>query len=554
MAQSEPQHGLIVERDIDVPVRDGTRLKADLFRPDGPGHFPVLISAGPYQKGKVWTPPADLEEEPNSYMNWETVNPTWWVPRGYVALRIDARGTGKSPGQTFPYSRQEMLDLHDAIEWAAAQPWANGRVATMGVSYFAQMQWWVANLRPPSLKAMIPWEGRADHYRDAAYHGGIFGLGFLTTWYTTHMAHHLLGRNYPDNPDVFQANFLHFMMKNSLDNGAFAYMQADWDRLEIPFLAAGNWSGGMGQHLRGATEGFMRAATPHKKLRLHGGTHYHPFYSEDGRRDQLRFLDHWLKDIDNGVMEEPPVKIWVREGAGRGFWRLEEEWPIARTRWTKMHFDLASPDDDGYARLVPDAVPDTSTATYDSSGSTKAGRASASSTSLAAGSLVRTGLSLRTAPFPEDTEVTGPIAARVWVSSSSEDLDLFLTIRNIDPDGRDVFEIGQQGQEVPVTKGWLRASHRELDPDLTRPWRPYHKHQRRLHLTPGEPVALDVEVWPTSMLFRKGHSLQLDVQPRDGLGVGPFSHYHADYNDGTNTIHAGGAFDSWLLLPIVPPA
>jgi uncharacterized protein len=552
---SQPRYGLLVEKDVDVPMRDGARLNADLFRPDGDGKFPALINSGIYQKDKLWTPPPDLDEKPNPYMNWETVNPEWWVPRGYAALRVDTRGSGKSPGYTAPFSLQESTDFYDAIEWAARQPWCNGRVATIGISYYAQSQWWVANLKPPSLRAMVPWEGRADQYRDATYHGGIFGQGFVTNWFTTHMAHHLLGRAYRNNPDAFQINFLWFLMRHSLDTGAFRPMQAQWDGIDVPFLAAGNWSGSMGQHLRGATEGFMRAASKHKRLRLHAGTHYHAFYSEDGRRDQLRFLDHWLKDIDTGVTDDPPVKLAIRHGNNTAEWRHENEWPIARTRWTKLHFDLSTAvtmPDGIHGRLAGEAPVEDGSRTYPASGATRAGHASSSSTSLAMG-LARSGISLQTEPFAEDTEITGPLAAVLWVSSDSEDMDVFLTVRNIDPAGKDVFEDGQQGQPIPVTKGWLRASHRELDPELTLPYRPYHKHIQRKELQPGEVVRLDIEIWPTSMVFKKGHRLQLDVQPRDGIGSAPFTHYHADYNTGANTVYSGPGRESYLLVPIIPP-
>ena len=162
------------------------------------------------------------------------------------------------------------------------------------------------------------------------------------------------------------------------------------------------------------------------------------------------------------------------------------------------------------------------------------------------------GLSLMTEPMTHDTEVTGPIVAQLYVSSASEDMDIYITIRNIDADGNDVWETGQQGHPVPVAKGWLRVSHRELDPDLSLPYRPYHKHQRRLWLTPGEIVEVQVEVWPTSMVFKQGHRIRVDIQPRDGVGSAPYTHYSADYNVGDNTIHAGGDKESYLLLPIIP--
>ena len=162
-------------------------------------------------------------------------------------------------------------------------------------------------------------------------------------------------------------------------------------------------------------------------------------------------------------------------------------------------------------------------------------------------------MSFETDPMPEDTEITGPIVLVLWVSSTSRDVDIFATIRNIGPDGEDRWEVGQQGNPVPVAKGWLRASHRKLDPTRSLPYRPYHAHDERQWLRPGEVVECQVEIWPSCMVFRKGHRLRLDIQPRDGVGSEGYTHYHADYNFGAqNTIYAGGAMPSHLLLPVIP--
>jgi uncharacterized protein len=545
---------IVVEKDVDIPMRDGARLKADVLRPDAPGRFPAILNLGPYQKDKLWVPPDDLAEKPNPLMNWETINPEWWIPKGYASVRVDARGTGKSPGQGEPWSFQESIDFYDAIEWAAAQPWCSGAVGLTGISYFAINQWFVANHQPPALKAIIPWEGFADLYRDALYHGGILNQ-FMTNWFVTHLCHHLIGRAYRDNPDTFHNNTLWRWVRNNLDSGAFRGEQAQWEKITVPMFSAGNWSG-MGLHLRGNTEAFMRAASKHKKLRMHSGTHVHPFYTEDARAEQLRFFDHWLKGIDNGVMDEPPVKLFIRHGQGKGEWRDEHEWPLARTQWTRFYFDLSPPAAGQAANtgaLTAENPAEAGSRTYFASGLTKGGSSSASSTFLASGAMqAGMGISLDSAPMEEDTEITGPVAAVLFVSSSTEDMDLFLTIRNIDPTGNDVWEVGQQGQQVPVAKGWLRVSHRELDPNLSLPYRPYHRHRRRLYLEPGEVVKVEVEIWPTSMVFRKGHRIRLDVQPRDGVGSVHYTHYHADYNTGTNTIHAGGDTPSCLLLPVIP--
>ncbi len=140
----------------------------------------------------------------------------------------------------------------------------------------------------------------------------------------------------------------------------------------------------------------------------------------------------------------------------------------------------------------------------------------------------------------------------LWVASTTEDMDVFATLRNIGRDGKDVFEMGQQGQPVPVAKGWLRASHRALDEKLSTPFRPYHRHATRQWLANGEVVRMDVEIWPTSMVFARGHRIRIDIQPRDGVGAAPYTHYAADYNSGNNTIYTGGSRASYLLLPVIP--
>jgi predicted acyl esterase len=548
---AEADGTILIEKDVEVPMRDGARLMADVFRPQGDARVPAILNLGPYQKDKLWVVPDTLEEKPNAWMNWETVNPAWWVPKGYAAVRVDGRGSGKSPGQCEPWSQAEAVDFYDAIEWAAAQPWCNGNVGLLGISYFAINQWFAANLQPPSLKAIIPWEGFADIYRDALYHGGILSV-FMTNWFTAHLLHHKLGRAAQHLPDGWKVNTLDLWLSNNLDSGALAGAQAQWDKITVPLFSVGNWTG-FGLHLRGNTEAFMRAASKHKKLRIHTGSHVHPFYTEEGRADQIRFLDYWLKGIDNGVMDEPPVKLAIRHGADKIAWRTEREWPLARTQWTKFYFDLSKPD--GAGALVDKNPKQAASRTYAASSLGSMGSTSAASSQVMGGGIKPgMGIALETPPLERDIEVTGPLAATFWVSSSSEDMDLFLTLRNFDGAGNEIMETGQQGTPVPVAKGWLRVSHRELDPELTLPYRPYHKHQRRLFLKPGEIVKVDVEIWPTSMVFKKGHRIRLDVQPRDGIGSQGYPHYHADYNTGTNTIYAGGERESFLLLPVIPPA
>jgi predicted acyl esterase len=519
---------LIVEKDVQIPLRDGTILYADVFRPDFTEAVPAIMNISVYQKDKVWIPPADLEEKANPYMNWETTNPEWWCPRGYACVRVDSRGTGKSPGRAEPSSYQESLDFYDAIEWIAKRDWCSGSIGTLGISYHASSQWRVANLKPPSLKAIIPWEGRADQYRDQVYHGGIFSMGFVANWIATHTAHHLLGRPRSYNPDAFQPDFLYQLMQHDLDSEWWRQCSARWENIDVPLYTVGNW-GGFSLHLRGNTEGFMNAASKHKKLRIHTGTHFHPFHSEEGRMDQLRFLDHWLKGIDTGIMDEPPVKLCVRTSVRECSWRFENEWPLARTQYERYYLTADN------ARVVADAEHDLRLADQPPR-RMQAIEYDAGPESFRRGARDIPTLTFVTEPMAADVEITGHINLVMWVSSATEDMDVFAYLRNMAPDG----------SVETATRGILKVSHRKLDPALSTPYRPYHTHDEEQLLDPGEIVPIEVEIWATSMVFQRGHRIRLDVQPHDG------EHYFSSYKRGTNTVYVGGDRASYVLLPIIP--
>ena len=526
---SQPRYRLIVDKDVDVPMRDGLALKCDVFRPDEAALFPAIISFGPYPKDEH-TDYGDRAEENGQYMHWESANPEWWVPRGFVQVRVDMRGSGNSPGFCDIVSRQEALDYYDAIEWVAAQLWCSGSVGLMGISYFALNQWNVAALHPPALKAMIPWEGWSDLYRDCTHHGGIFADGFFTFWYWNRVVKRTLGENTEGWRRQF-APFFDDIREHELDGSYFQERSAPYDQITVPFLSAGNW-GAAGLHLRGNTEAFMRSPSQHKRLRMHTGTHVGPFYRLEARLDQIRFLDYWLKGIDNGLMDEPPVKLAIRTADDEEEWRFEHEWPLGRTRWTKLFLSL----EDG-GRLTPDAPEAAAEVSYSAEGPR---------------SDEFQGASFSTTPFDEDVEITGPMNLVVSVSSTVDDMDIFVVVRNIAPDGSEVSFPNGQGHPSPASRGWLRASHRKLDNELSLPFRPYHPHDEIQPLIPGEPTLVEVEIWPMCNVFKKGHRLQLDVHPWDDEAETRYSHNNSDHWRGRHTIHVGGEPASYLLVPIIP--
>jgi predicted acyl esterase len=322
----------------------------------------------------------------------------------------------------------------------------------------------------------------------------------------------------------------------------------DWDRVKVPLLSSANW-GGQGLHPRGNFEGFVRAASKEKWLEVHGLEHWTEFYTDYGVSIQKRFFGHFLKGEDTGWTRQPRVSLLVRHPGEKFVPRAENEWPLARTRWTK--FFLHS---DGLAL---------STAPQRSEGSVSYGGMSE-------------GVTFLTEPLLEETEITGPIAARLWVSSATEDADLFLVVRVFAPDMKEVTFMGALDPHTPIAQGWLRASHRKLDPALSLPYRPYHTHDEIRKLTPGEIYELDIEVWPTCIVVPKGYRIGLSVRGRDyewaggaaaGLGnlndaftgVGPFRHDDprdrpAQVFGGNVTLHMGPDRPAWLLLPVIPAA
>jgi predicted acyl esterase len=520
-------HGLTIERDVQVPLRDGAHVLADVFRPDAGDRYPAIMTLGPYSKDihfRDWNPRVDDSRlaERGPHMHWETVNPEWWVPQGYVVIRVDARGTGKSPGRNERLSSAEARDFYDAVEWAAAQPYCNGRVAVMGISYFAMNAWRVAAEQPPHLAAIVPWEGAVDTYRDVSRHGGIYSNGFNRSWASDLRRHE--GKPAADGGGPAQ-------LPPELISDP-AQHTPELSRVRVPLLSAGNW-GGAALHLRGNVEGFLGAGSDFKLLQIHSGDHLAPFYSLDGRSLQRRFLDHFLRDLDTGITREPRVRLAIRRGGDEYCWRYEDEWPIARTRWTELYLDAT------HMSLTPSAATLSARVSFD-----------ADPKQPTADTRARFAL----APFEHETEITGPIKLKLWISSNAPDADLFAIVRKLDAKGDEVRFPGQSSPAIAAAYGWLRASHRKLDPARSRPHRPFHTHDELQPLQKGVIVPVEIEIWPTSVVFEGGSRLVLEVASRDDHGVAPFVHDHPDDRKraGSTTLHCGGAHDAHLLVPIIP--
>jgi uncharacterized protein len=577
--KTEDRDGMRIDWDIPIVMDDGVVLRADVYRPIADGSYPVIMSLGPYGKqlhfedgyAQQWR--LMCREHPdvptgstNKYQVWEVVDPEKWVPDGYVVVRVDSRGAGTSEGVIDIWSLREARDLATCIEWAGVQSWSNGKVGLNGISYFAENQWQTAALRPEHLAAICTWEGAADFYRDMAHHGGIFCNGFTKAWseaqvYTVQNGRGANGYrsrftgDWVSGPDTLteeelgarRRNFYQDCLANKLDTDQFwRSRMPDWSKVRTPLLSAANW-GGQGLHPRGNFEGFVRSGSERKWLEVHGLEHWTEFYTDYGVRLQKRFFGHFLKGEDTGWDQQPKVVLQVRHPGERFVERHENEWPLARTRWTKYFLSAPgltlseeSPQTDGHV-------------TYAGMGD---------------------GVTFLTPPMPAETEVTGPLAAKLFVSSATQDADLFLVVRVFGPDLREVVFHGALDPHTPVAQGWLRVSHRKLDDELSLPYRPYHTHDEIQPLTPGEVYEVDVEIWPTCIVVPPGYRIALTVRGRDYVypgevaddggklggvwnGVGPFK--HDDPTDrpvevfgGDVTVHTGPDRRSHLLLPVIP--
>ncbi|MGW1159480.1 CocE/NonD family hydrolase [Streptomyces sp. NPDC002513] len=573
----EVQHadGMAIEWDVPLLMDDGVVLRADVFRPDAAGTYPVLVTYGPYAKGLPFQQgyPSAWErmvaEHPdvsagssNKYQNWEVADPEKWVPHGYVCVRVDSRGCGRSPGYIDHFSARETQDFHDCIEWAGTQPWSNGKVGIAGISYYAMNQWLVAASQPPHLAAICVWEGSSDWYREFARHGGILST-FGENWYDMQIksVQHGLGEKGPRSPltgrlvcgdetldeatltanriDYGQSQRDHFL----IDEHARERMP-DFGKITVPLLSAGNW-GGQGLHIRGNIMGYLRSASPDKWLEMHGLEHWTEFYTDYGVGLQREFFDHFLKGQDNGWDRRQPLQLQIRQVDGSFVERRESAWPLPGTQWTKLFLTT------GDVGLSEEPGPSASVG-FDALGE---------------------GITFSTPPLPHATEITGHLTARLFVESSTRDADLFLVVRAFSPDGDEIVFQGAIDPYTPVSQGWLRASQRKLDAGLSTEYHPVYAHDEVQPLTPGEIYQLDIEIWPTCLALPAGYRLALTVQGKDYefpgaarqrlsnfkndlRGSGPF--LHDDPSDrpkevfaGRTTLHLGADHPSYLVLPVI---
>ncbi|MDA8250616.1 MAG: CocE/NonD family hydrolase [Rhodospirillales bacterium] len=529
------ENGMLVERDVAVPLRDGARIYINIHRPERPdGKVPALVAWSAYGKHhpfmyEVFFRNGDVRREWCSDLaTFEGPDPSYWVPRGYAVIQVDPRGTWHSEGDATYWGHDEGRDGHDLIEWLGVQDWCNGKVGMSGVSYLAIIQWQVAATRPPHLAAINPWEGLSDMYREFACHGGIPESFFAPIWHKT--VSYAMNR-VEDVPAM--------MKEHPLFDDYWASKVADFAKIDVPAYVVASWAD-QGLHTRGTLEGFRRIASQHKWLDIHGRKKWENYYQPESVERQRAFFDHFLKGIDTDVLAWPKVRLEVRERYYVGASRDETAWPLARTRATPLYLDARN----GALSTAPIAA--ASRVAYDVSGD---------ETSCPAA--YRRERAQFDHVFAEDTELTGYMKLRLWVEAvGADDMDLFVAVQKFDRDGQYVpFAAFSALEDGPVALGWLRASHRELDAAQSTPQQPRLLHRRLLKLQQGVPVPVEIEIWPSGTRFAAGETLRLVVQGSDIYRYGPWimtARHAKTLNAGQHVIHAGGEYDSHLLVPVIP--
>jgi uncharacterized protein len=518
---------VVVEHDVAVPTRDGTVLRVNVHRPPDDGRVPVLLCAHPYGKDRLprrragrrygvsfqyralrQTGPVHF----SSLTGWEAPDPAFWVEHGYALVNADLRGAGTSSGIGALLSDQEGEDVHDLIEWAGHQPWSTGAVGLLGVSYLAVSQWKAAATRPHSLRAICPWEGFTDAYRDLLRPGGIREEGFVRLWSAGLRS---IRTRYRVGDEA---------ARRPLIDDWWRSLVPDLASIQVPALICGSFSDN-NLHSRGSFRAFEAISSADRHLYTHRSGKWATFYSGAARQAQLMFFDRYLRGLD--VAAPPRVRLEVRESRDRVVEvRHEAAWPLASTQWTSLHLT-----DQG---LCAEPARSSGSLTFNS----RSGGA-------------RLGWRL-----PSDMEITGPAALRLFLSvEGADDVDLYVGLEKWRGSTYVPFEGSYGFGRDRVTTGWQRASLRALDEQRSRPYEPVHRLTERAPLEPGEIVPVDIALGPSATLFRAGEQLRLVVAGRWLWPRNPLTgQFPAAYERGPRarcTLHWGPAHDAFLLWPMI---
>jgi hypothetical protein len=516
----------VYDRDVAIRLRDGTVVYADIYRPTGAARVPAILSYGPFGKrgqnnfldriGKDGSVPLQLGVPVNATSGlqaWESPDPAHWVPYGYAIVNLDPRGAYLSGGNLQYFGPQDAMDGYDVIEYLARQPWCNGKVGMNGNGWYATSQWGIAAERPPHLAAIAPWEAATNIYRDDYVRGGIpvdtrtlrppsFGNGQTEDLAT-------LIQRYP-------------------------LMNAYWESkipalkdIRVPAYIVASYSSQL--YTRGTLEAFNQIGSREKWLRIHNSHAWPDLYSEFNRADLRRFFDYYLKGIQNDWSKTAPVRLAILDPGGADVVnRAEKEFPLARQELRRLYLDAAT-GTLGVKRQLAE-----SRAAYVADDGA--------------------GKSVFTIRFNKDTEITGFLKLHLWVEAeAANDMDLFARVLKLDASGAPLFQ-DSLTYRYSGPDGRLRVSQRQLDARASSEARPSHTHRVSEPLLPLQVVPVELQLWPTGMVFHAGQQLQLVIAGYDYMLSRPADRpVTTSLNKGVHVIHTGGRYDSYLLVPVIPP-
>ena len=533
MTDSDGEYGVTIERNIDVPMRDGTVLRADVWRPDADGEFPVLIERTPYDK----TGSSESNEKAGEF----------YGSQGYVVVIQDVRGRFASDGEFYPFRDDgdgEKQDGYDTVEWAAEQAWSNGKIGTIGGSYSGSTQYRLLATQPPHLTAQFARQSSSDYYYDWVYRGGAFEHGFNVKWALVHTATNArkwaaAGAEDETEKRLEQASddylkwlehtpisplppvgdlhtwFDDFMNHPNHDDYWEEFsIKRSHDRVNVPVHHFGSW---YDCFLRGTLENYsgMRANAGSPEARAAQRVTIGPWVHnpapanmrEAGEIDfgeqailgwhttRLRWFDHWLKGVDNGVESDKPVKLFAM---GINRWREFDEWPPKEINYTPFYLADGK---SGSATSLNDGVLSTSKPDvfgevfdeYDSDPDNPIRSFGGGHLGDNNGPRDQRGyedrvLTYTTESLDQPLDVTGPVKAVLHASSSAIDTDWVVRIADVHPDGTSML----------ICDGILRARFKD-------------SFERPISLVPHMPMEFEIDLWATSHVFQKGHRLRVAV-------------------------------------------
>ena len=549
---------IILDRDVAVTMRDGTVIYTDVFRPAQDGKYPVIIAWSPYGKEVGgWV----LDDVPHragvpfnavsGMQKFEGPDPAYWCAYGYVVLNPDIRGAYMSNGDIYFWSHRQALDGCDFIEWAAGQEWSNGNVGMSGNSWLAMSQWMIAAERPEHLKAIAPWEGCSDIYRQITNRGGIPNPSFVQA----------VLELFCSDPGMVEDMPL-MTLQQPLMSPYWSDKAFDLEKIDIPAYVVASYTSPI--HTLGTFEGFRRIASKNKWLRIHLTQEWPDYYTPSHVEDLRKFFDRYLKEEENGWESTPAVRLSVyATNPQEDIWNAPKaQWPVEGTEYRKLYLDL----DKNALTVEPQSAEQT--LRYDS--------------------LSKESLFNFNYKFEEDTLVAGYIKLRLWVEAEgNDDMDLIAMARIVGPDGQS----RTTPWGPPVARGLQRVSLRELNKEKSTDFLPVHEFKAEKKLSAGEVVPVDITLWPMGWNVKKGETLCLTLgaykamplmDPGDGtarvtipkdeftfmpgthpemevLGADPVPYpYPEDHvqmppsiNKGIHIIHSGSDHDSYLQIPVV---